>query len=318
MEVIGIDISKQTFDAYCASQGHQAFPNNIKGFKSLIQWVNKGHFVMESTCSYHFGLATFLYENGEVVSVVNPLQVKRFIQMRLQRQKTDKSDAKMLAEYGVSQNPKLWKPDTALMQKGKQILSVIELYVRQQTALKNKLDNLTSGGLKKGILITNIKLQLRRLKAEIKKLDEALFEAVKESAQQEFTLLKSIPGIGKKTAAMLLVYSNCFRDFEHSKQFVSYVGLSPVHRQSGTSVKGKSYISKKGNKMLRNHLFLCSFTASIHNAQCKALFDRIVAKGKSKKLALIAVSNKLIRQAFGVLKNRLVFDMNYQSSLKMD
>jgi len=114
---------------------------------------------------------------------------------------------------------------------------------------------------------------------------------------------------------MLLVYSNLYRDFDNYRQFIAYVGLCPVHRQSGSSVKGRSYISKKGNKMLRNHLFMCSFTACAHNPQCKALYERLVAKGKSKKLALIAVCNKLIKQSFGVIKNGLPYDPAYKSRL---
>ena len=155
-------------------------------------------------------------------------------------------------------------------------------------------------------MISSIKIQLKRIQGEILKLETELQNILKYNAPTEMTQLMSIPGIGKKTAAMLLVYSNMYANFDDYRQFIAYVGLCPVHRQSGTSVKGRSYISKKGNKMLRNHLFMCSFTACMHNPQCKALFDRLVAKGKSKKLALIAVANKLIKQSFGVVKNDLV------------
>lgn len=313
MEVIGIDVSKQTFDAWTQENGHQSFGNNKEGFRAFLKWVKAGHCVMESTSTYHFQLALYLFEKGVCVSVVNPLPVKRFMQMRLQRSKTDKSDAKMLAAYGEYEQPKLWEPEPSYMQEGKQILGVLELYTRQQTALKNKLDNLKSGGLKTGVMISSIKLQIKRVKGEIEKLEKELQSILKDNSQKEMTQLMSIPGIGKKTASMLLVYSNSFKDFEEYRQFIAYVGLCPVHRQSGTSVKGRSYISKKGNKTLRNHLFLCSFTACLHNPQCKTLYDRLVAKGKSKKLALIAVANKLIKQSFGVIKNDLVYDPNYVS-----
>lgn len=316
MEVIGIDISKNTFDAWSESVGHKAFKNNYLGFKELVGWAGKQvHYVMESTCSYHVQLALFLHQNNCKVSVVNPLPVKRFIQMKLQRIKTDKSDAKMLALYGASEKPRSWQPEPDFIQQSKLIMSTVELYLRQQTALKNKLDNLESGGLKAGTLISSLKLQIKRLKAAITKLEAELQLLLKEHAGAQMTQLTSIPGIGKKTAAMLLVYSNLYKDFENYRQFIAYVGLCPVHRQSGTSVKGKSYISKKGNKMLRNHLFMCSFTACLYNPQCKALYDRLVAKGKSKKLALIAVCNKLIRQSFGVVKNGIPYDSAYKSRL---
>lgn len=130
-----------------------------------------------------------------------------------------------------------------------------------------------------------------------------------------FTRIKSIPGLGRKTAILLIVATNGFKDFESSKQVSSYFGLAPHERSSGSSVKGKAHIGKNGHPLVRNHLFLCSFTACMYNPQCKALFERIVAKGKSKKLALVAVSNKLIKQAFAIAKSGLYYDENYRSGL---
>ena len=313
MEVTGIDISKTTFDAYNESHGHHKFSNNTAGFQQLIDVFGSGHYIMESTCSYHISLALFLFESSHHVSVVNPLPVKRFIQMRMQKLKTDKSDAKMLCLYGKYEAPKAWTPEPEFIQEAKMALSLIELYLRQQTALKNKLDNLVSGGTTKGKLIRSIHRQLKKLNQEISGLNDQIHSSIRANAPKQLAQISSIPGIGKKTAILLLVHSNLFRDFEDYRQFIAYCGLCPVHRSSGTSVQGRSYISKKGNKHLRNHLFLCSFTASVHNRQCKALYQRLVNKGKSKKLALIAVSNKLIKQAFGVVKNDLVYDTNYVS-----
>ncbi len=89
----------------------------------------------------------------------------------------------------------------------------------------------------------------------------------------------------------------------------SYAGLTPVIRQSGSSVKGRPRISKIGNQKLRNLLFMCSFNA------CKAIYDRLVAKGKSKKLALIAVCNTLLKQAFAIVKSGLSYDNSYRSAI---
>ncbi|MCK5539202.1 MAG: transposase, partial [Bacteroidales bacterium] len=91
--------------------------------------------------------------------------------------------------------------------------------------------------------------------------------------------------------------------------------ITPIIRESGSSIKGRPRISKVGNVKLRNLLFLCSFNACKYNKACKALFDRIVAKGKSKKLALIAVCNKLLKQAFSIVKNRIPYDDNFRSTL---
>jgi transposase len=138
---------------------------------------------------------------------------------------------------------------------------------------------------------------------------------IKTHEPELFTIIKSIPGIGKKTAMLLIITTNSFKDFESCRQISSFLGLAPNERSSGSSVRGRSRISKTGNPIVRNHLFLCSFTASVHNPQCKALYDRIVAKGKSKKLALIAVCNKLIKQAYGISKSGIPYDKNYVSKL---
>ncbi len=106
-----------------------------------------------------------------------------------------------------------------------------------------------------------------------------------------------------------------FERFSSSGELCSYAGLTSMIRQSGSSVKGRPRISKMGNQKLRNLLFMCSFTACKYNKACRALYERIVAKGKSKKLALIAVCNKLLKQAFAIAKSGLIFDNEYKSKL---
>ena len=114
---------------------------------------------------------------------------------------------------------------------------------------------------------------------------------------------------------MLVVLTDGFDRFNSASELCSYSGLTPIIRQSGSSVRGRSRISKIGNKKLRNLLFMCSFNACKYNKPCKALYDRIVAKGKSKKLALIAVCNKLLKQAFAIAKSGLIYDETYRSTL---
>ncbi len=146
-------------------------------------------------------------------------------------------------------------------------------------------------------------------------MDSRLTEIVKDDQQKQLTLLKSIPGLGNKTARMLLVLTNGFSSFEDASQLCWYAGITPTIRASGSSVRGKSRISKMGNPKLRNLLFMCSFTACKHNKACRDIYERIIAKGKSKKLALIAVCNKLLKQAFAVATSGLPYDENYASRL---
>lgn len=209
----------------------------------------------------------------------------------------------------------LWQPSPEYVEECKQLQAITQLYFKQSTAIKNKLHTLQTRGYKRSKMISSLKRQLKSLQKEIRLLETEMEQLIKANQQELYTRLKTIPGIGKKTAILLIVCTNSFKDFESSGQISSYLGLAPNERSSGSSIRGKTRISKTGNPLVRNHLFLCSFTASIYNPQCKLLYDRIVAKGKSKKLALIAVCNKLIKQAYGVSKSGLPYDKNYASKL---
>jgi len=309
----GIDISKDVFDVYNEEFGHRQFENKLSGFKSFVKLLPEGsHCVMEATGYYHYLLAKYLLDNSILVSVENPLKIKRFIQMQLTKVKTDKADAQKIYEYALSATLSLWyKPDIESMQ----MLSLLDIYFKQRTQLKNKLHGETHLGSPSKLVLTSIKRELRNLDKEIENLEIALEERVKEEGSDMLAQIQTIPGVGRKTAVALLVFTNYFRDFDTSSQLCSYAGLTPIIRRSGSSVRGKSRISKVGNAKLRQLLFMCSFNACKSNKACKQLYDRIVAKGKSKKLALIAVCNKLLKQAFAIAKKGLCYDENYRSVL---
>ena len=139
-EIIGIDVSKDVLDVYDSKGVYHQFKNNASGFKSLSKLLGSAsHCIMEATGYYHIRLAYYLLESGVLVSVENPLKVKRFIQMQLSKIKTDKSDAKQLYEYGKSQSPKLWKGESQSQQECLQIVRLLSVYTKQSTQLKNKL-----------------------------------------------------------------------------------------------------------------------------------------------------------------------------------
>lgn len=314
-DFVGIDVSKDTLDVYDGSTFYQ-IQNGYAGFKKLLKLSGeRSQFVMEATGYYHYKLAYFLLENGRAVSVENPLKVKRFIQMQLSKVKTDKSDAKQLFEYGSSQNPALWKGESRSQQECLQIVRLLATYTKQTTQLKNKLHGEAVLGNPSKLVVNSLRRQLRHTEKEIEKLEGVLEEKVRQANAKELTLLRSIPGIGNKSALLLLVFTDGFRRFDTASELCSYAGLTPTTRESGSSIKGRPRISKMGNPKLRKLLFMCSFNACKYNRACKALYDRLVAKGKSKKLALIAVCNKLLKQAFGVVKNGLPYDENFVSTL---
>jgi len=316
-EIFGVDISKDVFDIMNSKGDYDQFSNDLNGFKKFTKKLTKQTLVvMEATGYYHYCLAQYLYQQGYLVSVVNPLSVKRFIQMKLSKIKTDKSDAKAICEYGQFNQVPLYTAKDESQAECLQLIRLIDIYLKQSTAIKNKLHGETTLGIPSKVVYSSLNRSLKSIKKEISLLEDRLNDLVKDYQQKQLTLLKSIPGMGTKTAIMLIVMTDGFNKFENSKQLCSYAGITPTIRHSGSSVRGKSRISKMGNQKMRNLLFLCSFSACKYNKGCRAIYERIVSKGKSKKLALIAVSNKLLKQAFAIAKSGLPYDDNFVSVLK--
>ena len=313
-QFFGIDISKDVFDVVDHVDNHYQFKNDLSGFRKFSKILTeRSHCVMEVTGSYYQNLATWLFSKSIDVSVVNPLSVKRFIQMRLKTSKTDKSDARMIRIYGEYENPDLWQPPSEYIIEANELHKLIELLIKQRTALKNKLHGLKSKGISTSAVLSSLQRQIRNLDKEVAVLEVKLEELIKEFQEDLLTRLCSIPGIGKRTAIFLIVLTQGFEKFENSRQLISYFGLNPTIHESGSSIRGRSRISKTGNNHIRNLLFMCSFTACQHNKSCREIYQRITAKGKSKKLALIAVANKLLKQSLAIAKTGLYYDENFRS-----
>jgi len=316
IKYFGIDISQKVFDVTDSDGNYYQFKNNELGFKKFSKLLDfNSYCVMEATGYYHYQLAYYLLETGFKVSVENPLSVKRYIQMRLSKLKTDKSDSKLICEYAMHVELKLWKGNSKEVQECLQITRALWVYTKQRTMLKNKLHGESVLGEPSKIVVRSLKRSLNQLDKTMQALEERLLFLVKDTHKDLFTRITTIPGIGRKTAIMLIVLTGGFERFSSASELCSYAGLTPMIRQSGSSVKGRPRISKMGNQKLRNLLFMCSFTACKYNKACRDLYERIVAKGKSKKLALIAVCNKLLKQAFAIAKSGLIFDATYKSTL---
>lgn len=315
-KILGVDISKETFDVICDKGNHKEYQNNIKGFKLFLKNLTKNSLVvMESTGYFHISLAQFLSTNGISVSVVNPLAVKRFIQMKFNKVKTDKNDAKFIKLFAEINDVPLYKAKNSEQLACLQLVRMIEFYKKKSISLKNKIHAEKTIGRPSKAVYHSLNRSLKSIQKEIKLLESELLQMIEKNQKKQLQLLMSIPGIGVKTASMLIIMTEGFSNFQNAKQLCNHIGITPMIIQSGKRTFGRSRITKKGNKTLRNLLFLCSFTACQHNKSCRKLFERIVAKGKSKKLALIAVANKLLKQAFAIAKSGLAYDENFVSKL---
>jgi len=282
------------------------------GLSALIKWLPAGsHCVMEVTGPYYLKLAFRLYEHGFQVSVINPLVIRRFTQMRLKRTKTDKADARMIAAYGELENPGSWQPPAQYMVTLQHLDAMVEMLDKHRTALSNQLEAFSAGGMMekdvKAILTHNI----RQLDTQISKLEKRIDQIIASFHGKMLRRLTTIPGIGKKTATALIVSTGGFTRFRSSKQISAYVGLSPRIYQSGKSIKGKAGICKMGMSRIRAKLYLCSWSAKRYNKACKEMYERLIAKGKAKMVALIAIANKLIKQAFAIATKGTAYEPDY-------
>ena len=315
-EIYGVDMSKDVFDVMNSKGTYAQYSNGLKGFGQLSKKLPKGSLVvMEATGYYHYRLAQYLFEHGHCVLVVNPLSVKRFIQMKLSKVKTDKSDARAICEYARVNEVPLYTAKNKDQAECLQLLRLMDPCLKHSTAIKNKLHGERTLGIPSKTVYRSLSCSLKSLQKEIGLLEARSLSLVKEHQQGQLTLLKSIPGMGNKTAMVLLVLTNGFSKFENAGQLCCYAGITPTIRESGRSVRGRSRISKVGNRKMRNLLFLCSFSAYKHNRACREIYERITSKGKSKKLALIAVSNKHLKQSFAIVKSGLPYDEKYVSRL---
>jgi transposase len=313
----GIDVSKSFFDVAISNPlGYQyhKFSNDESGFESLLKvLLVDSHVVMEASGPYYLKLACYLFDHGIAVSVINPLVIRRFCQMRMSRAKTDKKDARMIAEYGRSEQPALWQKPQQHVITLQQMEALLANLNKEHTALSNQLESFTHTGMLCKDLKKMITKELAHKQDLIKKTTIAMEALATDHYAEMLSNLISIPGVGKKTAMMLTVLSGGFDKFDDYRKLSSYIGLCPRIFESGTSVKGKARICKMGMSRIRAMLYICSWSAKRYNKACKALYERLIAKGKAKKQALIAVANKLLKQAFAIATQKTKYNENYSN-----
>lgn len=305
---IGVDVSKDSFDAHGSSLGSRQFSNDGAGFKLFKKWIGPlAHVVMEASGPYYLRLADDLHQSGFPVSVINPLVIRRFCQMNLQRAKTDRKDAMAIAQFAQLTNPPVWSPAPEHLQQLLQMQSVMEQLTKQFTSTRNALEALNQHPHIYQSALKSLQQVERAQQQQIAQLEKEIMELTKQHYQTEFNSLISIPGIGKKTAMLLILSTHGFARFENIKQLVAYTGIAPRIFQSGKTVNKKPKISKLGMADLRRSLFMCALKAIKYNQACKNLFDRMRQKGRAAKVALMAVCHKLLRQAFALVKSKKVF-----------
>lgn len=315
--VLGIDVGKDTFDAalrHAAKWHSRQFRNTPRGHQDLREWLARWkagpvHACMEATGTYYLGLATFLHEEGHAVSVVNPAQIKAFGASELRRTKTDKVDSAIVARYCQAMRPSLWtppRPEEAELQALSRRLEALKEMRTQE------LNRRQAPGLSQAVAIS-IQAIIAALDEQIEAIERQLRDHEQDypALGTQVQLLTSIPGIGETTAITLLAEIGDVTRYGSADQLAAQAGLVPCERRSGTSVRGKARLSKKGSSRLRKALYWPAITALGHNPFIKAFGERQRAVGKPSMVIIAAAMRRLLCQAYGVLKSGKPFDPNH-------
>ncbi|WP_373721814.1 IS110 family transposase [Bacteroides heparinolyticus] len=319
MTYVGIDVSKATFVvAYSSAKGSRtnSFKNTIKGIHEFIQTISvaEHHCVLEATGNYSSLLVYLLSQAGIAVSLENPLKIKNFARVMLSVTKTDEIDARLIAMYGEKMQPTPYKlrSDTILTLKQKR--TVIRQLKKQLIATSNLKGSMEALPFFDPKCKKAIEKTITFLEKQIKNLEEELAVLAQSEYKKQMDLLTSIKGIGVTLAAALIMATGGFTYFDNAKQLTRYLGLSPTYQQSGTSVNVKGHINRNGDSSLRSQLYVAAFASLRCNTECKACFDRLRSKGKPGKVALIAVANKLVRQAFAIVTQEKPYVDGFKSA----
>jgi transposase len=312
--ILGIDVAKHTFEVALLSENRirsHRFANSQTGFEHLSAWVTTLNLCqvqacMEATGPYHQALALYLHAAGHTLSVVNPLRIKGFARAQMQRNKTDRVDAVVIARFCEALHPEPWNPPPS------EVLVLQGLLRRQQS-----LDQMRQQEINRREMPDCCTAVQHSIEQVVKFLDQQIDQLKKQIAEHfnehpdlnhQQQLLCTIPGIAELTAARLLGEFLGFGSFSNARQLAAFAGLSPRQHQSGQSVQGRTHLSKTGNSNLRKALYFPALTALRYNPRIVVFAKRLEAAGKSKMSIIGAVMRKLVHYAFGVLKSGRPFD----------
>lgn len=306
MRYIGIDISKATFTvAYSSAKGGEVreFRNTSADIRRFIRTLpNDAHCVMEATGPYST-LLLYLLSKAEIpVSMENPLKIKNFSKSMLSVTKTDRADARLITLYGERMQPAPYKIPSESVMLLKQKRTVLRQFKKQLAATKNLTKSLEVLPVVDKSAKRAVTSVMSSLEKQIAVLEKELAEVTEREFKHQLTLLTSIKGIGITLATALIIATGGFSNFDNSKQLTRYLGLSPTYEQSGTSVNRRGHINRNGDASLRSLLYIAAWPASRYNKACHETYIRLRERGKPGKLAMVAVANKLLRQAFAVVK----------------
>jgi transposase len=322
----GVDISKDNFDVYLEyafadrsvkKAGQRRFKTTAKQIDQFIAWVYKRnkhqakvHFTMEATGRYHEQLAYALYEKGFTVSIVLPNRIKNFARSLNQYSKTDTIDAKVIAAYTNLHQPNPWQPANASMRQLKEYTRERQRLTKSKTMASNRLHAIKKSRYPPAKTVDRLTQQITFYEGQVEAIEEdiAQLRQQDEKLDADVKLLCSIPHVGWITACVILAETGGFMLFENRSQLIKYAGLDIVERKSGSSINGKSRISKKGNSHLRSAPYMGAIGAAGKETVFSHTYHRHLEKHGVPGKAVTAALRQIIKVAYGVHKSRQPYD----------
>jgi len=328
-QVLGIDVAQKELvvslgrmhdDWIPELYASKTFQNTQKGFITLVSWVKKltevGHgvrYVMEATGVYHESLAYFLEEKGYEVTIVLPNKIRNYFKTLTVKSITDKTSAEAIALFGLEKSLGSWKRPKKIFRSLRQLARERDQIVQERTMVKNQLHAEQAEAEPNLSSIQRIKKRIQFLNKQEKEIKTEITALAKtdEQVDKSVKVTSSVTGIGVLTAVTVLAETNGFELIRNKRQVSSYAGFDVIQKESGTSVKGKSRISKRGNKYLRKAMHLPALAAIRHDERFKAIYARLIARHGIKMKAAVAVQRKLLEIMYTVYKTNTPYDKNY-------
>ncbi|MBU1448110.1 MAG: IS110 family transposase [Gammaproteobacteria bacterium] len=323
MRYLGMDVAKAKLDCLLLNEDgdkgkSKSVANNRTGIADFLVWVGKQHIspdelhvVMDATGVYHEQAALALADAGVTVSIVNPAQVKDFGRGLAVRTKTDGMDSYVLARYGALLKPVAWKPpapEARMLQALIARREAIAQDLQRERNRQEKADATDTPILIRKSLADSIEFLSKQLVQLQQDIDQHIDRH--PGLKNDLTLLQSIPAVGPQVGNNMLAIMHA-HNFASAEQLAAYLGLVPIERQSGSSVQGRARLSKAGPARIRAVLYMAAVVATRCNPHVKAVYERLLARGKSKMSALGAAMRKLVHLCFGVLKTRQPYQSDY-------
>lgn len=328
-QVVGIDVAQNEIVVSLGRMNHDTgvdiyaykiFANTVAGFGSLTSWVEKKtvkdvkvRYVMEATGVYHEHLAYYLSDQEKQISIVLPNKISNYFRTLDVRTITDKTASQAICQFGLERKLEDWRQPKKIFRNLKQLTRERDQLITDRTALKNQLHAEMAEKFPNQSSIKRISKRIQLINKQELEIETDLTKTVKEDAElaRKIDLITSIPGVGKLTAMIALAETNGFELIKSKKQLISYSGLDVRVKDSGTSVKGKPKISKRGNRHLRKAMHMPAITAIRHNPNHKAIFVRLVFKHGIKMKAVVAVQKKILGLIYTIYKTDNRFDIDY-------